>query len=37
VQSAKLVLRHRLIANYRAEADQVTVDNLIDQLVAAAK
>ena len=37
VQSAKLVLRHRLIANYRAEADQVSVDNLIDQLVAAAK
>ncbi len=35
--SAKLVLRHRLITNYRAEADQVTVDNLIEQLVAAAK
>jgi MoxR-like ATPase len=34
--SAKLVLRHRLIANYRAEADQVTVDQIIDQLVAAA-
>ena len=27
--SAKLVLRHRLITNYRAEADQVTVDSLI--------
>ena len=35
--SAKLVLRHRMITNYRAEADQVTVDNLIDKLLAAAK
>ena len=35
--SAKLVLRHRLIANYRAEADQVTVDQIIERLVAAAK
>jgi MoxR-like ATPase len=35
--SAKLVLRHRMITNYRAEADQVTVDDLIDQLVASAK
>jgi len=35
--SAKLVLRHRLITNYRAEADQVTVDSLIEKLVAAAK
>jgi MoxR-like ATPase len=35
--SAKLVLRHRLISNYRAEADQVTVDQIIDQLIAAAK
>jgi MoxR-like ATPase len=35
--SAKLVLRHRLITNYRAEADQVTVDEIIEQLVAAAK
>jgi len=34
---AKLVLRHRLIANYRAEADQVTVDDLVDKLVAHAK
>ena len=32
--SAKLVLRHRLITNYRAEADQVTVDSLIEKLVA---
>jgi MoxR-like ATPase len=31
---AKLVLRHRLITNYRAEADQVTVDALIEQLIA---
>src|SRR5476649_864813 len=35
--SAKLVLRHRLITNYRAEADQVTVDGLIDQLLASTK
>jgi MoxR-like ATPase len=35
--SAKLVLRHRLISNYRAEADGVTVDDLIDQLVATAR
>jgi MoxR-like ATPase len=35
--SAKLVLRHRLITNYRAEADQITVDQIIDKLVAAAK
>jgi MoxR-like ATPase len=35
--SAKLVLRHRLIANYRAEADQITIDALIDRLVAAVK
>ena len=34
---AKLVLRHRLIANYRAEADQITVDEIIDRLIAAAK
>ncbi len=37
IASAKLVLRHRLITNYRAEADQITVDGLIDKLVAAAK
>jgi MoxR-like ATPase len=35
--SAKLVLRHRLITNYRAEADRITVDSLIDQLVASVK
>jgi MoxR-like ATPase len=35
--SAKLVLRHRLITNYRAEADRVTVDDIIDKLLAPAK
>jgi MoxR-like ATPase len=34
---AKLVLRHRMITNYRAEADQITVDDLIDKLLAAVK
>jgi MoxR-like ATPase len=32
--SAKLVLRHRLITNYRAEAEGLTVDDLIDKLLA---
>jgi MoxR-like ATPase len=32
--SAKLVLRHRIITNYRAEADQVSVDSIIDRLLA---
>jgi MoxR-like ATPase len=31
--AAKVVLRHRIILNYRAEADQVTADQLIDELV----
>ena len=35
--SAKLVLRHRLITNYRAEADRITVDGIIDKLLASAK
>ncbi len=35
--SAKLVLRHRMITNYRAEADGVSVDNLIERLLAQAK
>jgi MoxR-like ATPase len=35
--SAKLVLRHRLITNYRAEADGQSVDALIDQLLARVK
>jgi MoxR-like ATPase len=33
VASAKLVLRHRMITNYRAEADGVSVDDMIDRLV----
>ncbi|MFA7343420.1 MAG: MoxR family ATPase [Terrimicrobiaceae bacterium] len=32
-RAAKLVLRHRLITNYRAEADNQTVDAIIDRLV----
>jgi len=36
-RSAKLVLRHRLITNYRAEADGKTVDMLIDQLLSTVK
>lgn len=32
-RSAKLVLRHRLITNYRAEADQETADTVIDRLL----
>ena len=35
--SAKLVLRHRIIINYRAEADGVSVDDLIDRLLALKK
>jgi MoxR-like ATPase len=35
--SAKLVLRHRMITNYRAEADRVTVDSLIERLLASIK
>jgi MoxR-like ATPase len=31
--SAHLVLRHRLITNYRAEADQMTVDKIISELI----
>jgi MoxR-like ATPase len=37
VASAKLVLRHRLITNYRAEADKVTVDDIIDRLLGVIK
>ncbi len=36
-QSAKLVLRHRLITNYRAEADHETADTIIDQLLRVVK
>lgn len=35
--SAKLVLRHRMITNYRAEADRITVDSLIEKLVTSIK
>ncbi len=35
--SAKLVLRHRIITNYRAEADGKTVDDLIEGLLAHVK
>jgi MoxR-like ATPase len=31
--AAKIVLRHRIILNYRAEADQMTADKLIDELL----
>jgi MoxR-like ATPase len=33
--TAKLVLRHRLITNYRAEADGQTADMIVDRLLAA--
>ena len=36
-RAAKLVLRHRIITNYRAEADKQTVDLLIDRLLEAVK
>jgi MoxR-like ATPase len=36
-RAAKLVLRHRIITNYRAEADKQTVDALIDRLLETAK
>ncbi len=36
-RSAKLVLRHRLITNYRAEADHETADTIIDRLVQVVK
>jgi MoxR-like ATPase len=32
--AAKLVLRHRIITNYHAEADRITVDDIIDELLA---
>jgi MoxR-like ATPase len=31
------VLRHRLLINYRAEAEGVTTDNLIDRLLKSVK
>jgi MoxR-like ATPase len=36
-RSAKLVLRHRLITNYRAEADGQSVDLIIDRLLETVK
>lgn len=36
-RSAKLVLRHRLITNYRAEADNQTADTIIDRLLETVK
>jgi len=36
-RAAKLVLRHRIITNYRAEADKQTVDALIDRLLETVK
>ena len=30
---AKVVLRHRLVLNYRAEADQINADRLVDELL----
>jgi len=35
--AAKLVLRHRLITNYRAEADSQTVETIIDRLLETVK
>jgi MoxR-like ATPase len=35
--SARIVLRHRLVLNYRAEADQIDADGVVDQLVQAVK
>jgi MoxR-like ATPase len=31
---AKPVLRHRMVRNFKAEAEGITVDNLIEQLMA---
>lgn len=36
-RAAKLVLRHRIITNYRAEADKQTADGLIDRLLETVK
>jgi MoxR-like ATPase len=36
-RSAKLVLRHRMITNFRAEADGQTVDSIIDKLIGSIK
>jgi MoxR-like ATPase len=36
-RAAKLVLRHRLITNYHAEADKQTVDKIIERLLETVK
>jgi len=33
IAASKLVLRHRLVTNYRADADRMTVDQVIDNLI----
>jgi len=35
--SAQIVLRHRLVLNYRAEADQMTADKLVEELLRTVK
>ena len=35
--AAKIVLRHRIILNYRAEADQMSADKVIDELLKTVK
>ncbi len=35
--AAKIVLRHRIILNYRAESDQITADKVIEELLQHAK
>ncbi|HWA24339.1 MAG TPA: AAA family ATPase [Lacunisphaera sp.] len=35
--AAKIVLRHRLVLNYRAEADNLTADNLVDDILKTVK
>ena len=31
--TAKPIFRHRIVRNFKAEAEEVTVDNIIDQLL----
>ncbi len=33
VAVAKIILRHRIIKNYKAEADGVSLENIIDELL----
>ena len=30
---AKIILRHRIIKNYKAEADGISIDDIIDELL----